>query len=129
MSTCPRGLCDGSGTRRVCAEPMAGMGGFESEACPCGAVDTPAVSGLYYLIQYQQFNGDSVIWWRPNSSGYTIRIDEAGRYPEAEARRIEAIRGLDKAVPVEVAEAAASRHVVADDLYKARDAAGFTGLP
>ncbi len=36
MTTCPRGLCDGSGTRVVCSEPMAGLAGFETESCPCG---------------------------------------------------------------------------------------------
>lgn len=28
------------------------------------------------------------MWWRPNESGYTTELREAGVYPEADARRI-----------------------------------------
>ena len=39
---------------------------------------------LYYL-KTEGFNGDALIWWRPNSGGYTINLNEAGKYPKSEA--------------------------------------------
>jgi hypothetical protein len=54
-----------------------------------------------YVIQYKGSCGDNALWWRPERAGYTTRLDEAGRYEEAEARSIERIRGLDKAWPVD----------------------------
>ncbi len=33
--------------------------------------------------------GNSVVWWGPDSRGYTSHIDQAGRYSEADARSIE----------------------------------------
>ena len=44
------------------------------------------------------------LWWGPNRSGYTVRLDEAGRYTEAEARSQEQSRSTDKAVPLAMAE-------------------------
>ena len=42
-----------------------------------------------YLIEsIEHTHGDVVIWWRPNSLGYTDNIDEAGRYTKAEADSI-----------------------------------------
>jgi hypothetical protein len=74
--------------------------------------------------QVNTWQGDSVVWWAPDRNGYTFRLDKAGVYDEAEARRIERIRGEDWAVPVEIAEAAASRHVAAQDLRDAVLAVG-----
>lgn len=72
-----------------------------------------------YLIKTDQFVGNEVLWWRANSAGYTTRFDEAGRYSEADARRIEGIRGTDKAVPVVLVARVVSRTVRAEDLAKA----------
>lgn len=46
---------------------------------------------------------EHVCWWKPNSCGYTICIDKAGRYSEAEARSI-CQHGECIAVPVACAE-------------------------
>lgn len=73
----------------------------------------------YYIQDTRSYCGDSVVWWRPKRQGYTFRLDDAGEYSEREARRIENLRGTDKAIPVDAARAAASLHVVAGDLWKA----------
>jgi hypothetical protein len=52
---------------------------------------------LFYVQHTQNFAGDYMLWWRPNGCGYTFNLDEAGLYTEAEARRIEAMRGQEKA--------------------------------
>lgn len=56
------------------------------------------------------------LWWRPDGNGYTTRIEEAGRYTEADARRIARNRESDVPVRVEDAEAKARRVVYIDDL-------------
>lgn len=44
-------------------------------------------SGAVYLIQdSRQYVGNDVLWWRPNSDGYTCQIEEAGLYDEAFVR-------------------------------------------
>ena len=68
---------------------------------------------VWYLGNY---NGDCVIFWGPDESGYTTDLDQAGRYTEEEAKRIEKRRGKERAVPLKVAEAAVRRHVTAGRL-------------
>jgi hypothetical protein len=46
---------------------------------------------MTYLI----WSNQKGMWWGPNSRGYTRWIDEAGRYDEAEARRIVADATVD----------------------------------
>jgi len=41
---------------------------------------------LYYI--QNGWVGDARLWWRPNSKGYTIRINEAGKYTKEEALKI-----------------------------------------
>jgi len=41
-----------------------------------------------YYIQKKDFVGDCLLWWRENNQGYTINLDYAGKYTEAEARSI-----------------------------------------
>lgn len=54
---------------------------------------------------------DLALWWAPKRNGYTVRLDEAGRYTEAEAKRQEASRDVDVAVPLALAEDLAFRAV------------------
>ncbi len=72
------------------------------------------------------YNGDCVIFWGPERSGYVTNLDEAGRYTEEEAKSIEKMRGLERAVPLKVAEAAACRHVTAPQLHRTLKAMGFS---
>lgn len=51
-------------------------------------------------------SSEHVCWWKPNSCGYTICIDKAGRYSDAEARSI-CQHGECVAIPVTAAEALA----------------------
>lgn len=49
-----------------------------------------------YLIMFKDGPmGDNVLWWRPDRSGYTVDVDQAGRYSKAEAESIRGLRGLD----------------------------------
>lgn len=62
--------------------------------------------GDEYLIAHighTQKHHEHVFWWKPNSKGYTICIDKAGRYSEEEARSICAF-GECIAVPTDKAE-------------------------
>jgi len=53
-----------------------------------------------YLIWSNQHR----CWWRPNSAGYTSRLDTAGRYSRKEAISIARGRGWpDKGIPDEIA--------------------------
>lgn len=42
-----------------------------------------SADGLFLIWSNQQ-----TMWWRPNHAGYTQFIEEAGRYPQAEAEQI-----------------------------------------
>jgi len=42
---------------------------------------------LFY-IRTQGYKGNALIWWAPNSRGYTCDINNAGKYPEKEAMKI-----------------------------------------
>lgn len=42
-----------------------------------------------YLIQcFRNGYNDTVLWWRPEHSGYTHSVNDAGRYTHAEAVKI-----------------------------------------
>jgi hypothetical protein len=59
-----------------------------------------------YLIAHvghTQRHDEHICWWRPESRGYTICVDRAGRYSEQEARSICA-ETVCIAVPVEAAK-------------------------
>ncbi len=62
-------------------------------------------SAMYLIahIGHTQNNDEHICWWRPESKGYTICIDKAGRYSEDEAQRI-CVTGTCVAVPVAIAE-------------------------
>jgi hypothetical protein len=66
---------------------------------------------LYCIQDTRSYIGDSVVWWRVGGRGYTYDIDQAWIVGESEARRIESIRGTDKAWPVELVEASIVRSV------------------
>lgn len=51
-----------------------------------------------YLILYNKRGSDLALWWRPNSSGYTTNLNDAGRYSKGEAESIARIRGEDTPV-------------------------------
>jgi len=74
----------------------------------------------YYIQDTRSFVGDSVLFWRPDGSGYTIKIDRAGLYTEADAKRICRNRDTDKMIPEDVVKRAATLQVTADDLWKAQ---------
>lgn len=69
------------------------------------------------LAEYFIFNtdhGDNAIFWRPNRSGYTHILEEAGRYSKEEAIKISVPRDsgeaqVDFMVPCETVEAVCKR--------------------
>ena len=71
----------------------------------------PNAPRLYY-IQNKGYCGDCLKWWRANRQGYTLNLDDAGKYGESEALSICAVRrGQDVAWLVEDIDAVAARHV------------------
>lgn len=80
---------------------------------------------MIYLIQdARSYDGDDVIWWRPDRRGYTTNFDEAGRYSEEEAKKIVSLRDTDIAIPLFLVQQAATKIVRRDALdqsiYKSR---------
>jgi hypothetical protein len=63
-----------------------------------------------------------ILWWAPDHSGYSTFLEKAGKYTEAEARRIvtksEDHPQTDWMVPVETADGAAIRVVDLDRLHE-----------
>lgn len=44
---------------------------------------------LYLIVDLDRTRvSESVVFWRADSGGYTVDFDDAGHYPEAEAKRI-----------------------------------------
>jgi hypothetical protein len=41
-----------------------------------------------YYIRTEGYSGNSLLWWRPNSQGYTTDLNKAGRYTKEEAESI-----------------------------------------
>lgn len=41
-----------------------------------------------YFIRTEGYSGNALIWWRPNSQGYTSDIKKAGRYSKEETESI-----------------------------------------
>lgn len=54
-----------------------------------------------FVIFRTEGSYDQAMWWRPNRAGYTYDINQAGRYTQAEAQRIETnSRGEDFGIPM-----------------------------
>lgn len=81
-----------------------------------------------WLIRDSRNNPDGLLlWWGPNRCGYTTRLDEAGRYSEEEAKRQDARRDTDVAVPLSRAQATAVAVVSAEDWHRADTQGGPDG--
>ena len=65
---------------------------------------------MYVIQDTRQYVGNSVLWWGPESSGYTTNIDEAGRYTLDEAKKC-ACRETDLVFLAADVEAMVVRHV------------------
>ena len=52
-----------------------------------------------YLILHESTLDGKAMWWKPNPAGYTVRLNEAGRYTKDEAMSIARIHGTDFPVP------------------------------
>ncbi|MGR3809566.1 hypothetical protein [Jiulongibacter sp. NS-SX5] len=50
-----------------------------------------------YFIRTEGYSGNSLIWWRPNSQGYTSDLKKAGKYSKEEAESICRGRGTELA--------------------------------
>ncbi len=80
---------------------------------------------LFYIKNSKSIVGNSVIWWRPKSEGYTCNLDEAGKYSESEARSIVRCRPQEDSMwPVEQIDSIAQRHVTSDSLWALRQTQG-----
>lgn len=90
-----------------------------------------AVPAQFYILSLKWSQGDMLTWWRPNSSGYTWFLHEAGVYSEVEARA----RSWEReaiAVPVAQANALAVQVIGGSkraQVLEAAAAAGFVLSP
>ena len=80
---------------------------LEQQICEARQNDDAAAAdseGFLLLAFDKSSRQDLALWWRPKSAGYTTRVEQAGRYTEAEARDIETkSRGDVHAVPIALA--------------------------
>ena len=74
-------------------------------------MDHDTKAKMFYIQDTRQYVGNCVYWWRKEAQGYTCHLDDAMQVDEKEAREIEQSRGTDKAWPVDVVNAAATRQV------------------
>lgn len=80
--------------------------------------NTPHREGYYILSLKNGPAGDALLWWRPNNAGYTITLEAAGVYTQAEVDAHPRYYNDGEntvAVPVAEAEARAFRVVGIDD--------------
>lgn len=75
---------------------------------------------MYLLCSVDKSRGkSSLVWWRPETRGYTQHLDAAGTYNEHEARRLASPTSF--AVPEEVAVASsAGKRVPAAEIERLR---------
>ena len=83
---------------------------------------------LILSVKWSKGGSEDLVWYRPNSKGYTTDLNQAGRYTREEARRIHDLEthGNTAAVPL-VAALAANRtfrvveagEVVVEELVRA----------
>lgn len=71
---------------------------------------------LYYIQDSRQIVGNCVLWWKPESKGYTTQIDETGLYTKDEADHIAKGRGTDKPWPKSIVDKYIVKHVRMDML-------------
>lgn len=79
---------------------------------------------MKFLILHKERRGELALWWRPERRGYTVNIDQAGRYSAQEAESIARIRGEDFPVP----EIAIGTALVARRVISVEDDANFDNL-
>lgn len=61
----------------------------------------------YYILSLKWTTGDLCVWFRPEQSGYTRYLNEAGRYSEYTVKAILPYYGVHaSAIPCEVVERA-----------------------
>jgi hypothetical protein len=67
---------------------------------------------LYYIRNWE-YVGCCALWWRPNAKGYTVNLDEAGKYTEKQAKSYCATHWprQDFMYPCSAVEPLAVRHV------------------
>ena len=67
--------------------------------------------GLFYIQDTRGFVGNCPMWWGPNRNGYVTRLDEAGRYTQAEAMEQHRFRETDLPWPCAEIDALARKTV------------------
>lgn len=63
---------------------------------------------LYYVQDTRQIVGNCVLWWCPDSNGYTTQLNEAGLYTR---ERVLRMRDTDRPWPKELVESCVVTHV------------------
>lgn len=81
---------------------------------------------MYLMIDKRSFVGNDVLFWAKNHRGYCTSIDQAHVFDEDEARKIEAGRSTDVAIPYSEAEKVARRCVDFQHLDRKYFECGFS---
>lgn len=81
------------------------------------------MSRLYFILVTDARASEEALWWGKNRSGYTVDLDKAGHYTEAEWLRAVPTdkRGTNVLVPVEEVERVARRVAYLWDIDRARE--------
>lgn len=76
------------------------------------------MSKAYYILSKKHTRGNFILFWAPNSCGYTLFLERAGVYSEDDAcDATDGFRSDDTfAVPVELVREKAHQAVYVDDL-------------
>ena len=71
---------------------------------------------LYYLVDSRSYVGNSLLFWRKNSNGYTTNPDEARVFTKEEAYRQNKSRNTDKPYLKDYINSIKKYHVDMQDL-------------
>jgi len=78
----------------------------------------------FYLLSVKWTSPYVLTWWLAKSSGYTVKLDEAGQYDRKDDEEIcRGVHGDALAIPCSVVDACATRMVHDNDLCELRNLA------
>jgi len=105
--------CDRADGFVVCTPECCPEHETEAQAEP----SPPPPPPLFYLQDARQVVGNSVLWWRKGSAGYTCDLNDAELFSEEQARAEHLNRDSDRYYSQAQIDALAERHIHLDTLH------------